>query len=275
MRNLFLRVFLAWLIAISPALAADTKITDLTADTAPYAGTEEIPVNDGGTDKKVTISGLFTGPVFAAGTATAGTWPKLTTGALLTAAAGGAVEYVEPVHYLTPDNDGGRAITNVCHFQYLNADFTGTAGTGSQQIFPTAADRITLKASTTYTFELFMSVTNGATTATKALDFSGGTASFTAIRYYAIAQNAALNATGTAQSTAHVDTSASTVILATGTTSWWIQATGGFTINASGTFFPRFAFSANPTGTVLIKRGSYMKICPIGGTADVVVGSWQ
>lgn len=281
-------ITLGVLLMASLVWAADSRITALTELTSgSVASGDWVEVVDisnttddaTGSSRKTLISSLATymwnAPLFAGGSASALSWPRWTSGTLLTTAAEGTVEYVEPVHYLTPDNDGGRAINSACHTLYLNADFTGTAGTGSQQIFPTATDRITLKATTTYTFDLFMSVTNGATTATKALDFSGGTATFTAIRYRAIAQNAALNTTGTAQSSIHVDTSASTVVLATGTTSWWIDAKGGFTINASGTFFPRFAFSANPTGTVLIKRGSFMRICPIGNGSDVAVGSWQ
>jgi len=41
---------------------ADTKITDLTAKTAP-AGTEEVPLNDTGTDKKMTLTNLMKTPM--------------------------------------------------------------------------------------------------------------------------------------------------------------------------------------------------------------------
>lgn len=256
---------------------ADTKISALTAVSTP-AGTDEFAVNQSSTSKKATLDQIktyvTTAPTFDAGSASAGTKPKLTTGTVMSTPEAGALEYTNPVFYATTDTDGGRGVNEVSHLCYVNSDVTGTAGTGSQTIFATANDRITLKASTTYLFELFLDVTNGSTTCTKALDFSGGTATFTAIRYWAIGQNVAINTGGTTQSTAHVDTSASTVILATGTTAWYIFARGSFTINASGTFYPRFAFSANPTGTVLIKRGTYMRITPIGGTSDIAVGSW-
>jgi hypothetical protein len=281
-------ITLGVLLMASLVWAADSRITDLTeltsgsiagGDWLACVDTSNTTDNAAGSSRKCAFSSAATyfwnAPLFSAGSASANSWPKYTSGSLLTTAEEGAAEYAEPVQYFTPDNDGGRAIAPACHTLYLNADFTGTAGTGSQQIFPTATDRITLKAATTYRFKLFMSVTNGATTATKALHFNGGTATFTAIRYRSIGQNVAVNTSGTAQSSTHVDQATSTVVLATGTSSWWIEANGGMTINASGTFFPQFAFSANPTGTVLIKRGSYMEICPIGGTADVAVGSWQ
>lgn len=257
---------------------ADTKISALTAASA-LTGSEEIPLSDGtATTKAATATQIKTfvntAPQIPAGSATAGSWPAINDGTLLTTPEHGALEHAGPVFYATTSTVAGRGILGPDYLCYVNSDVTGTAGTGSQTIFAAANDRITLDANTTYMFELFLDVTNGATTCTKALDFSGGTATFTAIRYWASSQSTAINTTGTAQSSVHVDTAASTVILATGTTAWYIYASGSFTVNASGTFFPRFAFSANPTGTVLIKRGTFIKITPIGGTSDIAIGSW-
>jgi hypothetical protein len=256
---------------------ADTKVSALTAVATP-AGTDEIPVNQAGTSKKLTLAQAKTfvtdAPTFAAGSATAGTKPKLSTGTLLTAAEAGAIEYTNPVLYFTPDADGGRAVVQASHLCYVNSDVTGSNVNTAQPIFAAANDRLTLKASTTYLFELFLDVTNGNTTCTKALSFDGGTCTFSAFRYRAIGQTVAINTTGTAQSSAHVDRATNTVILATGTAAWYIKAEGSFTVNASGTFLPQFTYSANPTGTVLIKRGTYLKLTPIGGTGDIAIGSW-
>lgn len=155
-----------------------------------------------------------------------------------------------------------------------NGDFTGTAGSAVQPIFQAANDRLTVVAATTYYFELFLSVTNGATTATKALAFDAGTCTFTSIRYQAMGQNVAINTTGTTTSMAHVDTAAVTVILATGTASWWIRANGIMRINGAGTLLPQFKFSANPTGTVLVKVNSYMYLFPFGSNTVAAVGPW-
>lgn len=154
-----------------------------------------------------------------------------------------------------------------------NADFTGTAGNAVQPIFQAANDALTVLASTSYWFKLFLSVTNGTTTATKALAFAG-TATLTSIRYKATGQNVAINTTGTAQSTVHIDTAASTVVLATGTTSWWIEAEGIIRVNAGGTLIPQFQFSANPTGTVLVKKDSYIMLFPFGSNTVAAVGPW-
>ena len=258
---------------------ADTKISALTAVATP-AATDEYATNQGSVSKRTTLAQVKTfvntAPSFAAGTASANTHPEFTTGTLLTAVEAGATEYVAPLLHFTGDaSNQGRGLVPVEHIVCVNSDVTGTAGTGSQAIFAAATDRITLAGSTTYAFELYLQVTNGATTCTKALDFSGGTATFTFINYAAIGQGTlAVNTTGTAQSAANVNQAASTVILATGTTQWWIWARGVFRINAGGTFFPQFAFSANPTGTVLIKQGTFIRITPIGGTGTIAIGSW-
>jgi hypothetical protein len=257
---------------------ADTRISALTAASA-LTGSEKIPLSDGtATTKAGTATQIkdfvTTAPVFAAGTGTAGTHPALTSGTLLSAAAAGAVEFVNPVLHFTGDTDGGRRQVDTSHICFINSDVTGANSASAQVIFAAANDRMTVKAATTYLFELFLDVTNGTTTCTKGLDFSGGTATFTAIRYWATSQHVAINTTGTAQSSVHTDTTAATVVLATGTTAWYIYARGSFVVNASGTFVPQFKYSADPTGTVLIKRGTYIKLTPIGGANDIATGSW-
>lgn len=258
---------------------ADTKISALTAVATP-AGTDEYATNQGSVSKRTTLAQVKTfvntAPAFAAGTASANTHPEFTTGTLLTAVEAGAMEYVAPLFHLTGDaSNQGRGLIPVEHLVLVNSDVTGTAGTGSQPIFAAATDRITLAGSTAYLFELYLTVTNGATTCTKALDFSGGTATFTFFYYNAIGQGTlAINTTGTAQSAVNVNQAASTVVLATGTTQWYIHARGAFRVNAGGTFLPQFAFSANPTGTVLIKNGTFIRITPVGGTGTIAIGSW-
>lgn len=160
-------------------------------------------------------------------------------------------------------------------FQRINSDYTATNTISEQSIFPAATDRVTLDAATTYEFELFMWVTSGATTTTKGLSFNGGTCTFTDIAYFALGQNVAVNTTGTAQSTAYVNQAAVTTILATGTTSWMIRASGTFRINASGTFLPQFKFSADPTGTILVKAGTYIGIRKIADAATNNIGGWN
>lgn len=176
--------------------------------------------------------------------------------------------------YAAIGNGTNQAVIASQIFAVNGADLTGANNTTAQPIFNTAYDTLTVPANTTYYFDLFLSVTNGATTCTKALDLNDGTATFTAIRYSAVGQNVALNTTGTTQSSLHVDTAANTVVLATGTTSWWIRATGIIRFNGGGTFIPKFTFSADPTGTVLIKRESYLVMVPLGTDTVTSAGIW-
>ena len=215
----------------------------------------------------------ITGEVLAAGTSSVAPL-TLTSGTNLTTAAAGALEYDGNVFYSSP-KASQRGVSPSIIFAANTADLTGANNANSQPIFNTAYDTLTVAASTTYYFELFLSVTNGATTCTKALDLNDGTATFTAIRYSAISQNTAVNTTGITLSGIHIDTAASTIILATGTTSWWIKANGIIRFNGAGTFIPKFAFSANPTGTVLIKRESYIILIPLGTDAVASVGQWS
>ena len=259
---------------------ADTKITALTENTTPLS-TDIIPMveSPGGTPitKKVTLANIDTfintSVVLAAGTASAGTAPlKFTTGTLLGTPEVGAKEFLTNIHYQT-HAAGNRAVSAGIHFTSNVGDFTGSSTTAAQPIFQAANDTFTPDANTTYLFDLFLSVTNGTTTATKALVF-GGTATYSKIRYNAIGQFVAANTTGTVQSTAHVDRATSTVVLATGTTAWYIRAQGIFRISTGGTVIPQFAYSAAPGTTVLIKSDSYFTAIPVGSDTVASVGAW-
>jgi len=255
---------------------ADTKISALTAASA-AAGANEIPINEAGTTKKITVAQLeafaFTSPVFAAGSTSAGSAPKLTSGTVMTSAEAGAIEYTTNVPYFTP-NTGNRAVLQCAHVAVVDSDKTGTNGTAVQNIFPAAFDTLTVEGSTTYLWELFLDADNGATTTTKALAFDAGSCTYTSFRYWATSQNVAINTTGTTQSSVHVNTAAVTVVLATGTTAWYIYAKGIMRVNAGGTFIPQFKYSADPTGTVLIRKDSYMTLTPLGTNTLASVGAW-
>ena len=191
----------------------------------------------------------------------------------MTSAEAGALEYTTNVPYFTPTN-GSRAVSLCAHVAVVDSDKTGTNGTAVQNIFPAAFDTLTVDGSTTYLFELFLNVDNGATTTTKALAFDAGTCTYTSFRYWATSQNVAINTTGTTQSSLHVNTAAVTVVLATGITAWYIYAKGIMRVNAGGTFIPQFKYSADPTGTVLIRKDSYMTLTPLGTNTLASVGAW-
>lgn len=262
---------------------ADTKIGDA-ANIDVVAAGDEFAIADASAATAIVSATaaqiktfVNTAPVFAAGTASANTAPKLTTGTLNSTPEAGAFEYLTSVPYFTP-SDSNRAVQVCSHFVSVDSDVTRSNVTTVQSIFADANDRITLIAATAYLFELYLQITMGATTTTMALAFDAGTCTFTApFRYWSMgAVNVADNATGTAQSTICVNTQAVTVVTATGTGAGkWIRARGMFRVNGGGTFVPQFKFSADPTGTILVKAGTFMTLTPVGSNTVVSVGNWS
>ena len=259
---------------------ADAKITALAADTTPLS-TDIMPMvhDPSGTPvtQKITLANvetfMNTTVVLTAGTATAGTAPlKFTSGALLATPEAGAREFLTNIHYQT-QAAGNRATCAGIHFTSNVGDFTGSSTTNAQPIFQAANDTFQADANTTYIFDLFLSVTNGTTSCTKALVFAGS-ATYSKIRYHAIGQFVAADTTGTTQSTAHVDKATSTVILAAGTTAWWMRAQGIMRITTTGTIIPQFQYGTAPGITVLIKSDSYMTLIAVAGNTDPDVGNW-
>lgn len=157
-----------------------------------------------------------------------------------------------------------------------SADRTLTAGSGVQTVLPTTQDIITVLGSTTYLFDGQYILNTGGTTHTTAMAFAlAGGASVTSFEYLAMLWTAAANTISTAQSTTHVSGVASKVLNATSTAVWTlIQFRGVARINAGGTITPQIAFSANPTGTNLLKVGSYIRFTPIGAGSFTLAGPW-
>lgn len=245
-------------IEVTPGGTATITFPSATGTLATLAGTEAL------TNKIITLS---------AGTASAGTGPlKFTSGTLLSSAEAGVKEYLTNIFYQTGTASNRRVDVGM-YFTSNVGDATGANTTAAQAIFQAANDTFTAEANTTYIFNLFLSVTNGTTTCTKALVF-GGTATYSKIRYNTIGQFVAINTAGGTQSTAHVDRATSTVVLATGTTAWYIRAQGIIRISTGGTIIPQFAFSADPGGTVLIKSESYFTLIPVGSDTTASQGAW-
>lgn len=211
-----------------------------------------------------------------AGTATASTAPlKFTSGTLLTAAEAGAVEYDGKAFYQTPAV-GGRAVNLIEHNAEIQSDLTLSAASGVQSAFPSANDVLSLQGATTYFFEAFYWMTTGATTHTTATAFAFSSAP-TSIVYFAELDS--FPTAGTAWTTASsknvVSTAASTVLNATSTAvNTTIRIKGVIRTNAATTITPQVDFSANPTGTNLMKVGSYIRFWPVGSNTVAAVGAW-
>lgn len=283
----------------------DTQLTDLAA--LSYAGNalRVVRVNAGATAFELaTISANVTGPgsstdnaivrfdgtggtavqnsgvtisdngeiVLAAG-GTADAPIKFQSGTNLTTAEAGAVEYNGTV-FFSSTNDSQRGVSPSVLFTHCGSNHTMSNVNTAQSAFNSAQDTLTLEASTTYFFEAMYNMTHGTTTHTTAHGF-GGTATFNSLEYQAMIWTAAANTIATAQSTTWVTGAAAKVLNATaGTAGCHIQLRGTISVNAGGTIIPQITFSADPTGTILMLRGSYFRLYRIGTAAPTFVGNW-
>lgn len=197
-------------------------------------------------------------------------------GANLTTAAAGAVEYDGSCLYFTAVALS-RGIVPAVQFSVLASDFTGTDVNTAQPVFSATQDTITLAALTTYEFEAeyFITRAAGVNSHTTAVLF-GGTATFTSIGYLAQVTNPTGNALANVQqiwgaaATAVVLTAANTVA----TENLLIKLKGRIRVNGGGTLIPQFIYSAAPGGVPTIKTDSAFRIWPVGSNTVASVGQW-
>lgn len=200
----------------------------------------------------------------------------LLSGTNLTTAAAGAFEYDGTALYGTAAalNRGYIPITN---FTSNVADFTMVGGATAQSPFEAARDVLTLAGSTTYEIDWLFYITGmGGTTRTSAIKFTGSGATFTAFNVIVECWTGVAGAVNTVYSQVQDLTCDGTVVAnATVTTAAMTMRVKGLVrVNAGGTFIPQLKFSADPTGTILCKAGSYCKMTPIGTNTVGSVGNW-
>jgi hypothetical protein len=115
---------------------ADTTISGLSFGATP-ADADVYEAEQSGVSKKLAHSQLktyiTTAPTWAAGSATAGSKPKLTSGTVLTTPEAGALEYDGVQIYETIDTSSGRGAIPVEQYFHLNA-IGSTIGTPSPTI---------------------------------------------------------------------------------------------------------------------------------------------
>jgi hypothetical protein len=257
---------------------ADTKITDLTADTS-VGGGEEIPVNDAGADKKVTITQIKTfantAPVFAAGSSTAGSWPKMTSGTVQTTPDAGSIEMDANCLYGTTDA-GNRGYIPVRHF--IRCDSTRTLPNDSNlnAVFNSPTNgRLTLETGT-YLFEMMVGITSmSGTSGNASLDILGaGTATVGDWLYAAIGKDGTLASVNAVLGTMPVTKATPSSMFTAGTgTEMWFTAKGTFTVTGAGTLIPSIDQVTGAASVVAI--GSYFSCERIGSTSVVSVGQWD
>ena len=195
-----------------------------------------------------------------------------------TPATGKVALYANTDKFLHVINENGQDyINNIMFFASNVADFTLANSATAQSPFAAAVDTLTVPAATTYVFEMLLQITGmGATTRTTALQFDAGTATLTSIMYEAAIATGAANTIYTVAPTGIQAVAATAQIMNTtvATAAAMIRARGIVRFNAAGTFIPQIKFSADPTGTILVKKDSYILLIPLGSNTVASVGPW-
>lgn len=215
------------------------------------------------------------GPNWAAGSATAGSWPQVASGTVQTTPdAGTFPEYDGNCFYGTADA-GNRGVIRVEHFIRCDSAETLTSTTSAQAIFDSPTNgQITLETGT-YLFELLVLFTGMSATTGNGQILFGGTGTFGTWlwAHYAIDNNS-----GTAlldlDNAFNVTNATASLAAATGTgTTLRVDARGTFECTSAGTLIPQIALTTAAAATVA--AGSYFLLRRIGSTSVVSVGQWD
>jgi hypothetical protein len=258
---------------------ANTKIRNATAVVTP-AGTDEYATAQGSASKKTTLAQVktfvTTDPDFAAGSASAGTWPNLASGTLLTTAAAGAIERDANNFYLTTDA-GNRGIVDVVHFVRADVARTLPNNTSENAIFDSPTNgRLTLETGT-YTFKSFIAITAMSATSGNALFDWLGAGTAVAGTWLWVAYGYDNTVAGEAASRAAVritQDSAASIYMASANTAMSVDANGTFEVTTGGTLIPSIAL-VTAIATASVAAGSYFMCQRIGSTSVVSVGQWD
>ena len=210
---------------------------------------------------------------------------RFNSGTNLTTAVAGAVEYDGTVPYITPSG-AQRGVIPGAQYYRLESNAVGQLHTSAQGVFganTSANVGVVLSSSTVYEFEAvyLMFKTAGTTGHTINLSF-GGSATLNNIGYfvYNAATAVGFNSPATVAATVSANTAASTISTGSFSTAGvWIGFTirGTVSVNAGGTFIPRYTISVVPgvNGVYTTAPGSYFLIYPIGAAgANTSVGTW-
>lgn len=257
---------------------ADTKIS-AAVNNATVAAIDEFATNKAGASQRTAASAIKTfvnvAPVFAAGTAAAGTHPKLTVGAVMTTPEVGALELDANCIYGTTDA-GNRGYIPIRHFVRCNVARTLPNDLNENAIFDSPVNgRITLETGT-YLFHLLVAITAMSAVAGNALlDVLGaGTAICDDWLYSCMGKDNTLTAIGAVSGTVAVIQSTPASMFSAGTaTELSFEATGSFTVTTAGTLIP--SIDQVTAAAAVVAIGSYFTCERIGDTSVVSVGQWD
>lgn len=261
---------------------ADTKIINLPTLVATLASGDRFVVADvsaSTTDSYCTPTQIQTfacnAPVFAAGTASANTWPKFTSGTILTTAEDGAIELDADCFYGCTDA-GNRGIIPVQHFIRADSSRNLTASTAQQAIFNSpAAGKLTLETGC-YRFEGLIAFTAMSTgSGNTMLTIVGSTtATCGSFLWHAWGFDTSTPSTPGAQTGSQLVTTSSGVAVISAATgsAMYCSFQGSFEVTAAGNIIPSVKLPV--AKAVTLAAGAYFTIWRIGSTTVASVGQW-
>lgn len=261
---------------------ADTKISDLPTDITTLADGDKFAVADASALTVDTYATALeiktyvnTAPVSAAGSATAGSWPKQTSGTVQTTPdAGTFPEYDGNCFYGTTDA-GNRGVIPVINIIRASSAQTLTSQTAAQNIFDSPANgRITIETGA-YLFELMVLFTGMSATTGNGQILFGGTGTFGGWLW---ASNAIDGVAGTTlldlDNAFNVTNASAALIAATAVnTTLRVWARGSFECSGAGTLIPQIALTTAAAATVA--EGSFFRLERIGAASMDSVGQWD
>lgn len=246
---------------------------------SPGGQTTEVQFNSSsafeGADR-LTFASSTAGAAFGAGSATAGTWPTLAAGTLLTTAEDGAWEVDANAFYHTTDA-GNRGYVPAVHLCRLDSAYVLTSTTSEQKLFNCSTNgRLTLETGT-YRFQSVIYITGlSAKSGNGAFDIRGaGGATLGSVLYRVVGiDNSTLTNAGTRTGSFAVSgqTVASMVTAGTGT-GLAASILGTFEVTAAGTIVPSITLVTASAGTVA--AGSFFETWRVGSTTLATVGQWD
>jgi hypothetical protein len=256
---------------------ADAKISALTAVGTP-ADTDEFGVNQGSVSKKITLlqvkTHANTAPVMAAGSSTAGSWPKQTSGTVQTTPdAGTFAEYDGNCFYGTTDA-GNRGYIPVRHFIRCDSARTLPNDTATNAIFNSPTTGTLTLETGTYLFEMMMLVTGMSATSGNAQVLFGGTATLAAWlwRYDSLDNTTPGTVADDDSAMLTANASAASAAVAGTGTAMRFYGHGTFEVTGAGTIIPQIDQVTAAAASVAI--GSYFMCERIGSSTVVSVGQW-
>ena len=258
----------------------DQKISQMTAASA-LTGTEEFAISDGTTVSKAATSQQIkdfveTAPVFTAGSATAGSWPKLTAGTLQTTPDAGSIEMDANAIYMTHDA-GNRGAVDICHYIRAASSRALSNVATEQAIFNSPTNgRITLEVGL-YFFEGMLYLTGmSGTSGNAAFDIVGaGTVVTADWLWHAVGiDNTTPTSAGTQTGSFSITQQSVASMLTAGTgTAMGVQLRGTFEVTTAGTLIPSVTLVNAAAATVA--AGSYVMLRRMGAPNYVSVGDWS